>query len=158
MNARHKHIKQLYLDNYATLLRLATAITGDADVAHDTVQEVFVNIYTSPCGDVGRGYLVNAVRNRALNHIKSLTARERLLRLLPADEMVQDGDWPDPTTLTRLSHLLDNGLDARQRQLVEMRYWQRLTLAEIGRALGILPQAVHKQLTVIIDTLRENLN
>jgi RNA polymerase sigma-70 factor (ECF subfamily) len=124
----------------------ALSVLRDRSAAQDVVQDVFVELWSSPgrydrqAGSL-RGYLVTMARNRALDLVRSesrLVARqERCFRLEPAP--------PDPcpaaqmmtsevTAAVRTAILL---LPTDQRRIVELVYLHGLTCREASQAAGI---------------------
>lgn len=85
------------------MLRMAILILRDEDEARDIVHDVFESILRSGLTDVSCQYLLRAVHNRCLNHIRSLSTKERLKELYAADErVVTEEEWPDKETVSKI--------------------------------------------------------
>ena len=131
-------IGRCYEERYHRLLRVAEAIVGDPDLAHDAVQEGFARIIRSRTSfrDEGslEGWIWRAVVNAALD--------VRAKRL-------STGPVPDP----ELGHDTGNGfgdpirtviaaLPERQRLVLFLRYYADLDYERIAVALEISPGTV----------------
>ena len=68
----------LFKSHYAAMHRLAMLILRDEDAARDIVHDVFETLFVGGVTDVSSQYLLRAVRNRCLNHIRNLSERERI--------------------------------------------------------------------------------
>lgn len=77
------------------MLSLATATLHDRDTANDVVHGVFAALLASGSADTVDGaYLLRATRNRALNHLRNLDARQRIAEMYTLENGA-DGDSPD---------------------------------------------------------------
>lgn len=139
--------------------RLAMLILRDEDVARDIVHDVFEWLLNASLTDVSGQYLLRAVRNRCLNYLRSLTARERIRELYAIDEQeIDDEDWPDDDTIAQIHSTVSNDLTDACRRVVELRFTDGMSYKEIAAALGISEVAVYKHLRHAIDVLRLKLS
>ena len=73
-------LETVYMSCHRRLVRIAATLLGDTDDARDTVQDVFLNIIEKPVAtDKPEAYLTMAVRNRALDRLRSLSRDVREL-------------------------------------------------------------------------------
>ena len=79
-------IERLFRTHYAAMYRLAVLILRDDDLARDIVHDVFEALLVSGKSDVSATYLLTAVRNRCLKHIRSLSANDRLKEVYSVNE------------------------------------------------------------------------
>ncbi len=72
-------------------------------------------------------------------------AVKRLLNEIPKlRQMAEDGDIDATTLMLDINRVLENAkLTERQRQVIDLRYVDGLTLADVGAALGVAPQVAH---------------
>ena len=95
-------IEQLFKAHYAQMYRMAVALLHDDDFARDIVHDVFVSLLDSrPGGHVlSRPYLLRAIRNRCINHIRDCEIHQRIANryFLDNDEYDTE-DWPDDETI-----------------------------------------------------------
>lgn len=143
-----KAFEALY-DRYGTLVySTALRVVGDAQLAEDIAQEVFLRIWRRPDHYVPqRGrfitWLLSVARNGAVDQIRTRgrrrrheTAGEESARELPADE------GRDPALMAQLAderqkvrQALTN-LPPEQRQVIEMAYYGGYTQQEIAEMLS----------------------
>ncbi|MDE5723305.1 MAG: hypothetical protein K2H99_03870 [Paramuribaculum sp.] len=83
-------IELLFKTHYAQMYRLAVTLLHDDDLARDIVHDVFASLLDrSPDLIVTGGYLLKAVRNRCLNHIRDCEIHQRIANryfLVPASD------------------------------------------------------------------------
>ncbi len=105
------YIEQLFRTNYAAMYRLAMLLLRDDDVARDIVHDVFETLLVSGKSAVSASYLLTAVRNRCLKHIRSLSVHERFRAVYSVDENeIEEEDWPDDETIALIQSTVSNEL------------------------------------------------
>lgn len=163
MTSRKDEIERLFRAHYPRMKRLARVLLHDDDAACDVVHDVFASLLRPADGDtaqanVGEGYLLSAVRNRCLNHIRNTEARERLSEAYFADIAdYETEDWPDEEIIARLNAVLATGLTSQCRKVVELRFAGSMKYGEIASALGISEVAVYKHLRHAIEIIRKKI-
>ena len=152
-------IERLFRTHYAAMYRLAMLILRDDDVARDIVHDVFEALLVSVQSDVSAPYLLTAVRNRCLKHIRRLSAIDRLKKAYSVDESeIEDEEWPDDATIALIQKTVAYGLTEACRCVVELRFSEGKSYQEITEILGISKVAVYKHLRHAIDVLRKKLS
>lgn len=152
-------IGQLFRTHYAAMYRLAMLILHDDSAARDLVHDVFEALIVSGRSDVSAAYLLTAVRNRCLKHIRSLSAHERMKALYSLNEQeIADEDWPDADTIALIQTTVSNSLTEACRRVVNLRFTEGKSYQEIADTLGISKVAVYKHLRHAVDILREKLS
>ena len=132
-----------------------TLTRGNQADAEDALQECFVRMWEnrSKLSSVGflRGYLFRMLRNIFLNmrrtESREMERRSRLVVEGPSDSDVDAEAIDDALT----------ELPEEQRQVVVLKVWGRLTLAQVGEALGISPNTVASRYRYALDKLRQQL-
>lgn len=153
-------IELLFRTHYAAMYRLARMLLHDDDTARDVIHDVFASLIDGGSAvEITGAYLLSAVRNRSLNHIRNTGIRQRLnsLYLLEVEDTERE-DWPDEETLNRLSGLMESALTPQCRRVVNLRFRDGLTYEQIRSTLGISRVAVYKHLRHAIETIRKNMN
>lgn len=141
------------------MLRLAMLLLRDGDAARDIVHDVFESLLRSGNADASAPYLLRAVRNRCLNHLRGLSTKERILEVYALDEKeIADGEWPDDETIANIRTTVANDLTDACRKVLELRFTDGMGYKEISGALGISEVAVYKHLRHAIDVLRSKLS
>lgn len=152
-------IELLFRAHYRAMYRLAMLILRDDDVAKDIVHDVFETLLVSGRADVSETYLLKAVRNRCLKHIRSLSIHERFKAVYSvSDSEIADEDWPDDDTIALIQSTVADDLNDACRRVVNLRFNDGKSYQEIAEMLGISKVAVYKHLRHAIDVLREKLS
>jgi RNA polymerase sigma-70 factor (sigma-E family) len=156
-------VTQLFREHHVELVRLAALLTGDQATAEDVVQDAFEGLHRSWPGlrrpASGLAYVRSSVLNgcRAA-HRRAAVARRHAPRLAerPVVEgpgaVTTAGDRDDLADALRL-------LPRRQREVLVLRYYLDLDVAEIAATLRITPSTVRstntRGLAALARTLRE---
>lgn len=141
------------------MYRLAMLILRDEEVAKDIVHDVFEALLTTGTSAVSGAYLLKAVRNRCINHIRSLSAQERMKEMYSIDKQeIADEDWPDDETIALVRSTVAQDPTDACRRVVNLRFTDGKSYKEIAAALGISEVAVYKHLRHAIDVLRLKLS
>ena len=128
----------LYVTQWHPMMRLAILLVDDRASAEDVVQDAFVAMYRRPLRDpdAAVGYLRTSVVNGARSALRRrIVARRQALRhaLLEADGL--DGTFGAAENVDLIAGL--QRLPRRQREVLVLRYWLRLSEAEIAHTLGV---------------------
>ena len=159
-------LEQLFRKYYGPLCSFAYSYLHSREDAEETVQSVFLNIWSKrgALGDTAnpRAYLYAATRNHALNR----SARAKLeqhyyetaeLEANPFDAAPAADELVDQTRLEERVRLALDALPKGCRRVLELRWEQGLSYAEIAAALGISVKGVENQLGRARKALRERL-
>jgi DNA-directed RNA polymerase specialized sigma24 family protein len=137
---------QFYADHYVALVRLATVLSGSADVAPDLVQDCFVGLHRhwitvrDPLPYVRR----SVVHACASHHRRAARARGLHPPVLGNSELGAD-ELEDAVAK----------LPPRQRAAVVLRYYGDLSDADIARALRCRPATVRSLVHRALADLRK---
>lgn len=139
----------LFRRHYASLVRLAAAMTGSREAAEDAVQDAFASLFRhwrqlrDP--KAADAYLRSAVLNRCRSDIRG-RIRDRALADLRVVAPVVTGN--DEAVLLQQDAGLVAGalrrLPRRQREVLACRYLLELTVSETADTLGISGGAVKR--------------
>jgi RNA polymerase sigma-70 factor (sigma-E family) len=152
-------VEHLYMAHRLRLVRLAVLLVDDPDTAEDVVQDVFARMQRSfrlDDTDKALAYLQRAV----VNGCHSVLRRRRTVRttVLPQDRPT---GGPEESTLLAEEHrevlAALQRLTARQREVLVLRYWSDLSVAEIALTLGISSGTVKSTASRALSTLEEIL-
>jgi RNA polymerase sigma-70 factor (ECF subfamily) len=158
----------LFRAYYAPLCGFAARYVREPALAEELVQELFGDLWARREGWEVRGspraYLFAAVRNRALN----LRKRQKVERDWEHDEAIADvreiHPMPEPADRAletaelhaRLHGALES-LPERCRLVMQLRWREQLSYAEIAEVMGISVKGVENQLARGLKALRERL-
>ena len=152
-------IENLFRTHYTSMYRLAMLILRDENVSKDIVHDVFEALLVSGKTDVAKAYLLTAVRNRCLKHIRSLSAKERFKEIFSiGEEEILSEEWPDEEIIGLIQKTIANDLTESCRKVVNLRFAESKSYQEIADTLGISTVAVYKHLRHAIDVLRKKIS
>ena len=142
------------------MYRLATALLHDDDLARDIVHDVFASLLDGHTSlHVSGGYLLKAVRNRCLNHIRDCEIHQRIAnRYFLGDEEYDSERWPDDETVARIYSLIHNDISLQAKRVIELRFSDGMSFARIAAVLGISETAVYRHLSNALKVIRKKLN
>ncbi len=153
-------IEKLFKAHYAQMHRFAVAILHDDDLARDIVHDVFASLLDSDSNLLVTGsYLLKAVKNRSLNHIRDCEIHRRLSnRYFLDNEEYDTEDFPDEETIARIYHLIKNDISPQARRVMELRFSEGLPFARISAVMGISESAIYRHLSHALTIIRQKLN
>lgn len=160
MTKRNDDIEQLFKAHYTQMYRLAAALLHDDELARDTVHDIFAALLDGGAGtSVPKAYLLRAVRNRCLNHIRDCGTRERIaMRYFLDNEEYDIEEWPDEETVTLIYNLISHDISPQARRVMELRFSAGMQFAGIAREMGISETAVYRHLNHALKFIRQKLN
>lgn len=148
---------------YPVLVRVAAAILHDSDVAEEVAQDVMHELWrrahAMDADTALRAYLLRAVKNRALNHIRHQRVRRDTqgdVEALYHEPVRAD----QPVVARELAEAVQRAvaeLPPRCREVFELSRTDGLRYAEIAEALGISEKTVEAQMGKALRALRERL-
>lgn len=153
-------IEPLFKAHYAQMYRLATVLLHNDDLARDIVHDVFASLLDRrPSIHVGGGYLLNAVRNRCINHIRDCAIHQRIANRYFLDNEEYDSElWPDDETIARIYSLIRNDIPTQAKRVIELRFSEGMPFARIATTMGISETAVYRHLSNALKVIRKKLN
>lgn len=159
----HAAFDAIFRQWYEATVRSAGRIVRDTGVAEELAQEVFLELWRRreslpPDTSVG-AYVLQAVRNRALNHLRHLQVQRR--SVVHVEAMTEPAEAADVAIqATELGEAIAAAVDAlppRAREVFLLSRERGLRYNEIAETLGISVKAVEANMTRALRTLRERL-
>lgn len=146
--------------------RLALRILGNVAEAEDLTQEVFLAFWRSSTYDPNRGsmlvFLMTLTRSRAINRLHQVRSQQQLIqrwgRSIPPN---RSNPLMDQASLTEISQRVCEALQElpeKQRQVLEMAYFDGLSQAKITQQLNIPLGTVKTRTRQGLLKLRQLLN
>jgi RNA polymerase sigma factor (sigma-70 family) len=152
---RAQLVEHVYRARYPDFLRVCIALTGDAEAAHDAVQEGFARgLRSLPAGvepDAAEAWLWRVVTNAARDQRRR--ANVRAARITTAGAAVARDSAASDLIAGPLERLSE-----RQRLVVFLRYYADLSYDQIAAALGVRPGTVAATLNAAHTALRNELS
>ena len=151
-------IERLYMEHRFLMFKKAFEIVRSPFAAEDIVSEVSTLMvekidYLRKI-DIckRRACLVIFVRNKAIDHMRRLKTEKKYMvdSEWELDNVASEGEIDDDIIRTAEIECLNMALDLldeRNRDLLEMKYWRKLSDAEIAERIGIKECSVRQYLT-----------
>jgi len=154
-------------DTYADkLFTSALRMTTDRELAKDCIQEVFIEIwnYRNTLGDVlhSQSYLVKVMRSVLLKKLKKESC---ITRYVASDTLASSEESMEEMIISsdidkekkKKLHIALSNLTSRQKQVLEMRFYEGLTYEQIADKLRMNYQSVNNLAFRTIHRLRSHL-
>lgn len=159
---RHDALTVLFDRYHRLVFDVALRIVRDAGEAEDVVQRVFLDVFRAMANfDSRKGilkvWLLQYAYHRALHRKRHLVSNHFYLweNLEAAIELGSGCPlWGELPEAVRLAEQMLENLKPRQREVVELTYYEGLTAEEIARRLGESPHAVRHHLQRGVAALR----
>ena len=157
-------IESLYTDYYVLMLHKAQSMVRDRQAAEDVVEAVMLRLIDriellKGCNRASvRSYLVTCVRNEAIDRMRreqktqSLDDAEKRLGKLPDENPQLDTGLIREEQIQAVIKALE-ALDDRERLVLRMKYYDRMTEAEIARLFGMSRSGIRN----VIDRARRHV-
>lgn len=154
------NIEQLFKAHYGQMHRMAAALLHDDDLSRDIVHDVFASLLDATSDtQITGGYLLRAVRNRCLNHIRNCKIHDRISGLYFLENLeYETEDWPDDETIAKIYGLIESDLSPQARNVIRLRFTEGLPFAKVAASMGISETAVFKHLKHALTIIRQKLN
>lgn len=157
-------LAELFGRHHVELYRYVARFTGDADLAEDVVQDVFVRLAERPPADLThvRGWLFRVATTVAIDAMRGARRRVALLRDRPGRQPLGDPP-PDPgaeleraETRRRVGEALRQ-LGAKERAVLLMRE-EGFAHREIADAVGTTTKSVGTMIARALEKLARHLD
>jgi RNA polymerase sigma-70 factor (ECF subfamily) len=161
----HKAALTLLMNAYGDdIYRFCRQFTGDAQLAEDLRQVVFIQAYEELPGAVPRStlraWLYGVARHRCLDACKGRTRWRKRFQLSEAMPEPANTDAPDPSDAidqpvlaAALTHCLEK-LDLEQRMLILMRCRDGLSYSELSETFRTAPATLQARVVRALPALR----
>ena len=158
---------QLYDEHAAALFAFVLNLTRNEADTRDVLQEVFLKLWTNAAHfDATRGslrtWLLTAVRNRSIDHLRGRGAHERSEKELP-ESAPAAGPGADPWREVSLSMERDavrqamDSLPSEQKQAVELAYFGGYSYPEIAEMIRVPLSTVKGRMRLGMEKLHSYL-
>jgi RNA polymerase sigma-70 factor, ECF subfamily len=148
----YKDVQALYQQHGPALLAYGVSLLGNRAAAEDVLHHVFLKLLgKSQLPDDPRPYLFKAVRNGSFN---TMRGSERTAQLDGQEWLVKPAEKIEAALEIEKAMCQ---LPAEQREVVAMRIWGEMTLAEIALVLEIPENTAASRYRYALGKLREIL-
>jgi RNA polymerase sigma-70 factor (ECF subfamily) len=136
-------------------------VTGDYEEAFDLSQQAIMRVLNridSFRGESALGTWIHRVAvNEALQHLRRKKRHQQITNFIDREPRCSDPTSNDLAVSLDVREALDK-LPALRRQMVQLRYWEGLEYAEIGRIMGVKVGTVASGLNRARKDLRQILD
>ncbi|MNJ87356.1 putative RNA polymerase sigma factor FecI [compost metagenome] len=154
----------LHANLYPKLFIHASRMLNDNDLINDLLQDLFTKFWVNK-EKIGliknvEGYFYRSTRSIVLNHIRLEKQRESKMVRMPEPGIVSSTEdiivSDESQRLTkRLVQSALNRLPAKQKEILNMRFYDELTYPQIAALLGIRYQSVINHVYRAVQSLRQ---
>jgi len=149
-------------DTYeAKLLYFLRRFSSDEHIAHDLLQEVWLDVFRKigelRGAEAFRRWLYQIAHNRAVSRIRSERRESEVLECVLAESDVEAIDEFARSDRAEAVHIALGRLDVQQRVVITLRFLEDLTIAEIAEVLKLSPGTVKSRLHYGKQALRRIL-
>ena len=163
-NSDAKVFGELFDLYYANLVMFCGNYIRDLHKCEDVVSDVFVALWERRDGiTISRSlksYLLNAVRNKALNEIRHDSVRYKYAERMTHNDILEVYDVDDYILYTDERKLLAKGIEALPEKIREVYVLSRdsgLSSSEIARAMNVTQRTVELRISRALSLLRSCL-
>ena len=151
--------EQLWRRHADRLLLYAATVLSDRSAAEDALQNVFVRLMASPPEDLDSeaGYLFRAVRNEALNSIRSRRMAARAFSPLFDDVVEDPRESAELKERGRQVEQVLLRLDSEEREAVVLKIWGDLSMPEAAAVAGVSEKTFEHRYYRGLAALKEKL-
>ena len=159
----HAAFDEIFRQWYEPVVRSANRVLHDPGIAEELSQDVFLEFWrrreTLPPESSVAGYLMQAVRNRALNHLRHLQVQKKSAVYVEAlSEPAERADAAlDSGELAAALTKAIAALPPRTREVFVMSRERNMRYSEIAAALSVSVKAVEANMSRALRMLRERL-
>jgi RNA polymerase sigma factor (sigma-70 family) len=161
MRYNKEQFEELFRNHYGQMLRMATLLLNDDEEAKDVVSDVFTKLWDGAVDSYAvssKNFLLICVRNRCIDILSRKKMKDRICQLLTLDSQSAVIPLKDELNeLEQLKKVVDTRLTVKDRQVLLMKFENKMKYREIAAALNISEAAVYKHLSQALKTLRNNL-
>lgn len=154
-------IERLFKAHYGQLHRMALGLLHDNDLARDIVHDVFASLLDADplTANLSAAYLLRAVRNRCINHIRDCETHQRIASLYYLDiDMYESEECGNELVFAEVQGIIQAYLSEKARRVIELRFTEGLPFAEVAMQMGISETAVFRHLRHALVLIRQKLN
>jgi RNA polymerase sigma factor (sigma-70 family) len=149
---------------YSKLYTYGKRIIKDDELMYDILQETFIRLWLKKesLGSIENveAYFYVVMRSFclvSLQNTKAIEAKKQTITFLDSEDSIEDVITQREFDL-RQRRIIDgalNKLPARQREIMQLRFFESLNYSEIGEVTGIKYQSVVNHMYRAVQTLRE---
>src|SRR5688572_5090272 len=144
-------LKQLYEQDYPRLMRLAYSMAGEE--CEDILQDSFIKMipYQHLSYSEAQALITTIVKNKCRDYLRHQKSVRRLIKKMPEPEGLSE---PTLAMETQQLRAQVSKLPRHVRKIIELRYFEEMTLREIGTIVGKNHASVYHQIQKGLQKLK----
>ncbi len=153
--------EMIFMHYYSGLVVYADRIVKNLEISEDIVQSIFLRFWEGreeiEIRSI-RNYLLQSVKNRCIDHLRSLEIRNRYANRTLGQNLHEAGE--DFFVKSELQQMVETSLDklpSRCREIFIMSRFENLKMAEIADKLNLSKRTVETQISKALKILRVEL-
>lgn len=154
-----KEFRELYLNYYPIIFKVAVYILKEESVAEDTVQEVFMKLWKTPSilTDVEyiKAYLISMTKNLAFDKLKAQKKENK--QVLQLERTPEDRDAIADEEFRKALEKAISKLPPKCRLIFSLSRFEGLSNDEIAEYLEISKRTVETQISLALKAFRGDL-
>ncbi len=158
-----KALSRLYGHYYDTLMRYGLKILPDCEIVEDAIQELFLYLWEHKrcIENVNsvESYLLLSLRHRIYRQIKTLKAIHDRNRIYVNDCMPEHSENSGNFEKEKEALFKESikVLSDRQKQIIQLKFFEGLSTSEIASFLGIKRQSVYNCISTALSRLNNHI-
>lgn len=168
-NGSEDALLKLYNEHYLGLINYGVLVAQNRELAAECFTEVLIGIWDKrdrlPVVENVRSYLMSCMRRAILHKIKTEKFRHLKEQQLSLSEDTHEASYEERLLGIQMNEAQKHRLlrsfeklTARQRQLLQLRYFEDLSYEDIAERCGISKRTIYNIIHSALKTLRENLD
>ena len=149
-------VKQLFMQHYAKMHRVARTLLYDEQESEDVVSDIFESLLsgeTTLVPGTEERYLMTSVRNRCLKRLRHVAiVREYKQQTIDCSQETED------ERMTDIVEFVIGHLSEREQRIFNLRFTEGYSYEDIASAEGISKVAVWKHLSHVITEIKKRFN
>lgn len=156
---KEQEFKELYLNYYPIIFKVAVYILKEERISEDTVQEVFMKLWNNPSifSEIEnvKTYLISMTRNLSFDKLKKQKKeRDHILHL---ESVSSEKEETDEEAFRKILELAVSKLPPKCRLIFSLSRFEGLSNDEIAEYLDISKRTVETQISLALKAFREDL-
>ncbi len=159
---------ELYDAYFTYLCVCATAFTHDPECAKDLVNDLFMGVWShrETLRFPAHAYLMQALRNKCLNYLRTLKSQQRTIDAYQDDLLafrIERIMTDTPLQYVEIAELsasirrIADSLPEQCRRIFQLYFYEGLSTRDIARETGLTASTVRVQLKIALDRMRRKL-
>ncbi|MBO6522527.1 MAG: RNA polymerase sigma-70 factor [Balneolaceae bacterium] len=154
-----KEFRELYLNYYPIIFKVAVYILKEEEAAEDTVQEIFIKLWENPSLLSGveyiKSYLISMTKNLAFDKLKA--QKKESEHILQLEKTMEEDELIEEENFRKALEKVVSELPPKCRLIFSLSRFEGLSNDEIADYLQISKRTVETQISLALKAFRGDL-